>query len=78
MIDEEVYSHYKLWPNNYIACDLLNKNEKYRSVYSSAEKQEFLKYMEDETGMIEGDKKTIEELFLRIYANPLLNADRLK
>ena len=78
MIDEEVYSHYKLWPNNYIACDLLNKNEKYRSVYSSAEKQEFLKYMEDETGMKEGDKKTIEELFLRIYANPLLNADRLK
>jgi hypothetical protein len=34
--------------------------------------------MEDETGMIEGDKKTIEELFLRIYVNPLVNADRLK
>jgi hypothetical protein len=34
--------------------------------------------MEDETGMIEGTKKTIEELFLGIYANPLLNADRLK
>jgi hypothetical protein len=78
MIDDDVYSHYRLWPNNYIACDLLNKSEKYRSFYSSDEKQEFLKYMEDETGMIEGDKKTIEELFLRIYANPLVNADRLK
>ncbi len=78
MIDDEIYSHYRLWPNNYIACDLLNKSEKYRSFYSSSEKQEFLKYMEDETGMIEGDKKTIGDLFLRIYANPLVNADRLK
>jgi hypothetical protein len=78
MIDDEVYSHYRLWPNNYIACDLLNKNEKYLGFYSSAEKQEFLKYMEDETGTIEGDRKIIEELFLKIYANPLVNADRLK
>ena len=78
MIDDEVYSHYRLWPNNYIACDLLHKNEKYHSFYSSAEKEEFLKYKEDETGKIEGDKKTIEELFLKIYANPLVNADRLK
>lgn len=78
MIDNEVYSHYRLWPNNYIAYDLLHKSEKYHSFYSSAEKEEFLKYMEDETGIIEGDKKTIEELFLKIYANPLVNADRLK
>ena len=78
MIDNEVYSHYRLWPNNYIACDLLQKSEKYHSFYSSAEKQEFLKYMENETGGIEGDKKKIEKLFLKIYANPLLNADLLK
>jgi hypothetical protein len=76
MIDDEVHSHYRLWPNNYIAFDLLNKDEKYKSFYSSAEKLEFLQYMEDETGMIEGDKKTIEELFLNIYSNPLVNAHR--
>jgi hypothetical protein len=76
MIDDEVHSHYRLWPNNYIAFDLLNKSEKYISFYSSVEKQEFLQYMEDETGMIEGDKKTIGEFFLNIYANPVVNALR--
>jgi hypothetical protein len=77
MIDNEVYSHYRLWPNNYIACDILHMSGKYRSFYTPAEKQEFLKYMGTEIGMIEGDKKIIEELFLNIYANPLINADRL-
>jgi hypothetical protein len=78
MIDDEVYSHYRLWPNNYIACDLLFMSDKYHSYYSSSEKQEFLKYMEEETGLIEGDKKTIEQLFLKIYANPVVNAYRIR
>lgn len=78
MIDQEVYRHYRLWPNNYIACDLLYKQERHQSFYTSSEKQEFLKYMEAETGTIEGDKKTIEKLFLDIYANPVINAYRLK
>jgi hypothetical protein len=78
MIDNEVYSHYKLWPNNYIAFDMLNNNQKYQSYYTSDEKQGFLKYMEDEIGSIEGDRKKIEELFLGIYSNPLVNAERQK
>jgi hypothetical protein len=75
MIDDEVYSHYRLWPNNYIACDILTNNQKYSSCYSPVEKQEFLKYMEVETSILEGDRTIIEEIFLKIYANPVLNAN---
>jgi hypothetical protein len=78
MIDGEVHRHYKLWPNNYIAFDILNKSQRYQSHYSSAEKQEFIKYMENETRSIEGDREKIEKLFLEIYSNPLVNADRNK
>lgn len=76
MIDAEIYTHYKLWPSNYIAFDLMNKSEKYRNAYTDGEKQSFIKYMEDETSVIEGDRKTVEDLFLTIYSNPVINAER--
>ncbi|MBN1108462.1 MAG: acyltransferase, partial [Bacteroidales bacterium] len=39
MIDDEIYSNFKLWPGNYIAFDLLNNNDDYSSFYSKAEKE---------------------------------------
>jgi hypothetical protein len=73
LIDSEVYTHYKLWPGNYIANDILSAGDNYRGYYTSDEKAEFLKYMENETSGIEGERKVIEQIFLEIYANPLLN-----
>jgi hypothetical protein len=79
-IDLEVYKHYKLWPNNYIASDMLHDSHEYQEFYTSNNKEEFLKYMAGEISGIEGDEKIIEELFLGIYANPLINhnQNRLK
>jgi hypothetical protein len=76
MIDAEVYSHYKLWPNNYIAFDLLHKCQEYSTFYTSDEKEKFLRYMENEIRGLAGERKTIDELFLKLYANPLINANR--
>jgi hypothetical protein len=73
IIDAEVYKHYKLWPGNYIAFDILNDCHKYGAFYNYSKKEEFLKYMETEIKGIEGDRKAIEELFLGIYANPVIN-----
>jgi hypothetical protein len=78
MIDAEVYRHYRLWPNNYIALDLLNDRQEYLEFYTTGEKDDFLKYMENEIRGVAGDRKTLEELFLKIYANPLINSERLK
>ncbi len=76
LIDEEIYRHYKLWPGNYIAFDMMNDCSRYQTFYTPGEKEKFLKYMENEIRGIEGDRKAIEELFLGIYANPLINANR--
>lgn len=77
MIDDEVYKHYKLWPSNYIAYDLLFDRQEYVGFYTNRQKEEFLKYMENEITVIEGDRKAIEELFLGIYANPVINFTRI-
>jgi hypothetical protein len=77
IIDNEVYRHYKMWPNNFIAYDLLFECNYYKDIYSSLEKEEFLNYMQDEISNIEGNKKKVTELFLGIYANPLVNLNRI-
>jgi hypothetical protein len=38
----------------------------------------FLEYMGNEINGIDGERKPIEELFLKIYANPLINLNRIK
>jgi len=76
LMDEEIYSHYRLWPGNYIAYDMMNDTDRFSSFYTAEEKIRFLEYMENEIRRIEGDRKTIEELFFGIYSNPLINADR--
>jgi len=76
LMDREVYTNYKLWPGNYIAYDLKHNCADHTSFYNSAEKDTFLRYMENEIKGIEGDRKTIEDIFLGIYANPVINAKR--
>lgn len=77
LIDAEVYRHYKLFPNNYIAYDMLNNINEYAGNYTVSEKESFLKYMEDETKGLTGERKIIEGIFLKLYANPLINLRRV-
>jgi|WetSurMetagenome_2_1015567.scaffolds.fasta_scaffold00024_44 hypothetical protein len=76
LMDEQFYSSYKLWPGNYIAFDMLSNSDSYSSCYTNDDRERFLKYMETETSGIEGDRKSIEEMFLQIYANPIKNLNR--
>ncbi len=76
LIDAEIYSHYMLWPGNYIAFDMMNDSDKYSTFYTPEEKNKFIIYMEKEIRGIEGDRKAIEKIFLDIYANPVINAKR--
>lgn len=73
MIDAEMYRNFRLWPNNYIAWDLMNHSRRFNEYYTSEDKMRFLEYMEDETGGLEGDRNKIKEIFLGIYANPVSN-----
>ena len=72
-LDKQFYANYKLWPNNYIAFDILNNTNKYESEYTSGEKDTFVKYTEKIINEIEFKDPEIKTILLGIYANPLKN-----
>ncbi len=78
IIDEEIFQHYQLWPNNYISYDLLNDSNTFESHYSSDEKQDFIKYVEKKLASVEllGNLQA-RQILLKMYANPLKNKTKL-
>ena len=70
VIDDAILSNYKLWPTNYIACDLLHKTNKYRSFYTENEKSLFERRLEIR---IDENNPVALESFLNMYANPVVN-----
>jgi 1-acyl-sn-glycerol-3-phosphate acyltransferase len=73
LIDIQMYRNYKLWPGNYIAYDVLGDCDKYSDRYTSEQKHEFLQYMDNELKNIDSDSKRAYEIFLNMYANPVIN-----
>lgn len=72
-IDKRICSTYKLWKNNYIAYDILNGKDEYANEYTPAEKQAFIDYLKYKLSSVEGDTAEMEDIFLHIYANPVIN-----
>ncbi len=72
-LDKQFYTNYKLWPNNYIAFDLLNNSDKYSSEYTTEQKNTFIKYTDKIIDEIEFKDSEIKTILLGIYANPLKN-----
>ena len=77
LIDEKIYSNFKLWPNNYIAYDLLNSTKKFIDKYTDEEKNNFISIMTSKIGRIEGNVSMLNTIFLNIYANPVKNKFKL-
>lgn len=75
-INRRIYFNYKLWPNNYIAADLLLETNKHQNEYSNDEKQCFVAMMEKETASLKFDLAESREMFLKMYANPVINFER--
>jgi hypothetical protein len=75
-IDKRIYFNYKLWPTNYSAYDLLYQTNKYSSRYNSVEKEEFVTRMEKEVSSLNFDKTEATDLYLRMYANPVINFEK--
>ncbi len=70
-MDRKIISNYKLWPNNYIAYDMLNGADKFADKYTAEAKAAFEGYVNARLQKVEGDKEEIKEIFLGIYANPV-------
>jgi len=80
LIDRRIHVHYKLWPNNYIAYDMLYGSSTYSRLYSAAEKEAFEQRLNKLKNAAweamphqEIDMDILVEIFLKIYANPVNN-----
>jgi hypothetical protein len=73
LVDHEIYHTFKLWPTNYIACDLLKGNQRWSKEYTDEEKSTFEKVMIKRVATVEGDADKLRELYLTMYANPVIS-----
>jgi len=73
-VDQKIHKNYKLWPSNYIACDLLNNNEEYKSYYTEKEKRQFERRL---TRRIDLKNSLEVNSYLLMYANPVINKESL-
>ena len=76
-IDKRIYYNYKLWPNNYIAYDLLNNTKKYADKYSELELKKFEATIEKDISTLNFDKAESRQLYLEIYATPVKNVESI-
>ena len=76
LIDRKIHANYRLYPGNYVACDLLNGTTTFAGNYSAEEKQTFEDYIAgqlDKISILNKDVEFLREKLLVMYANPVIN-----
>lgn len=73
IIDNKIYSSFKLWPNNYIAEDILNGTSNNLDQYTAEQFNRFAAMLDEAVELISGEKDVIRNMFLQMYVNPLIN-----
>lgn len=76
IIDRYIHRNYRMYPANYIACDMLNGNTTMAEHYTSEDKAKFEAYLEKKISLINIPDKDIDflrERILTMYANPAIN-----
>ncbi len=71
LIDSRINTAYRLYPNNYIAHDMLYGSSKYTSMYTKAQYDAFAKRLEKLDRYDTCDLDKLKEIFVGIYANPV-------
>ena len=76
IIDREIYTHYRFYPCNYVAYDLLSGTRCFSSHYGPKDKKDFEAYLQGQLDKIQIPNK--DEAFLRhklleMYTTPLNN-----
>ncbi len=75
-IDRSIFKNYHLYPNNYIAEDMLEGSTKWADHYTDEDKATFEKYLEKQMAKIDipgKDEPFLKTKMLLMYANPLRN-----
>ena len=71
-IDKKILDEYKLWPNNYIAYDMLYGQKRFINKYSQEEKKVFEKHLA-KLEQYDIEFEELKDILLKIYANPIKN-----
>jgi hypothetical protein len=74
LIDKRIYKNYKLWPSNYIACDLVNNNIIHSQHYTKKEKRQFERRL---TRRVDFKNSLEVNSYLLMYANPVTKKEAL-
>lgn len=75
-MDRAIHANYEIFPNNYIAHDMLSGDEAFADRYSAEEKAKFESYLKAQLENIDIENKDdafLMERMLTMYANPLRN-----
>ena len=73
LVDIQIYTNYKLWPSNYLAYDLLNNSTEFSKHYNDNTRTVLEDRYNHAAEIAQHDNKDIRELFLLLYANPVIN-----
>lgn len=76
IIDHHIHRNYRLYPANYIACDMLDGSMSMSEHYTAEDKAKFEAYLEKKISLIDIQNKDIaflKKCILTMYANPAIN-----
>lgn len=75
-IDRQIFAGYRLYPNNYVALDLLHGDSVHADHYTAEDKAQFEAYLKGQLDKIEMEGKDdayLRQQMLKMYANPAIN-----
>jgi hypothetical protein len=81
LLDMRIHANYRLYPNNYIAADLLDEADTFVKSYSRTERERFTEYLQkqlDKIDLPDKDEAFLRNKMLEMYANPLKNKHKAK
>lgn len=76
IIDQEIYRHYRFYPCNYVAYDMLTKSSRFKGNYGLKDKKHFESYLQGQLDKIvlpNKDENFLRTKILEMYTNPLIN-----
>ena len=76
IIDKEIYKHYRFYPCNYVAYDMLTGTRRFSEHYGLKDKKQFEDYLQGQLDKIvlpNKDEAFLRTKILEMYTNPLKN-----
>lgn len=76
IIDKEIFKHYRFYPCNYVAYDMMTGTHRFSEHYGLKDKKQFEEYMQNQLDKIvlpNKDEAFLRSKILEMYVNPLKN-----